>query len=127
MSIVPIIAMIENYYKRYIVACEYLQVDPSKIYEKEFIDQRTDYILSQWSEEDDAKQLKKLEKSLKWFKKSYDKLVSTKQTDFNFANRCAKEIVKGKMKLHDETVNADYQKKELTQINYNSKKWLEKV
>ena len=127
MSVVPAIAAVENYYKRYVIACEYLQIDPSKTYEKEFVDQRVEYALSQWSEQDDAKQLKKLEKSLKWFKKSYNKLVSAKLTDFNFANRCAKEISKGKMKLHGETVNAVYQKREPAQTNYDSKKWYDKA
>ena len=127
MSVVPaIIASIENEYKRYLIACEYLQIDPSKIYVQEFIDRRADYALSLWSEQDDSKQLKKLGKILKWFKKNYGKLISEKWTGYKFADRAAKEIAKGKFTLHPETVNAEYQKRELTQTNYDSKKWYNK-
>lgn len=128
MSVIPAIVAVENYYKRYVIACEYLQIDPSKTSGKEFIGQRIDYVFSQWSEQDDAKQFRKLEKSLKWFKKYYDKLVGAKiLTGYNFANRSAKEISKGKMTLHAGTVNAEYQKRELAQTNYDSKKWYDKA
>ena len=127
MSVVPAIIAIEDTYKKYVIACEYLQIDPSKVYEKEFIDRQVESVLSQWSEQDGEKQFKRLQKSLNWFKKSYTKLIGIKWTQFNFSSRCAKEIAKGKMTLHEGTVNDEYLKKELTQINYDSKKWIDKV
>ena len=48
----------------YLVACEYLQIDPTKAYSYEFIDERIECVLSQWNEDDGTDALTSLRSTL---------------------------------------------------------------
>jgi len=55
--------------KNYLIACEYLQMDPSKVYDVDTIRQRMENVLSQWGHGDDPDDVREirtiLEKHLK--------------------------------------------------------------
>lgn len=65
---VPVVIAATNmgYYRNYFITCEYLQIDPKKEYELDYINQRIEHVLSCWSEADEG--YKKLTKELKIFK-----------------------------------------------------------
>ena len=125
MNVAVYVAIIESEdFKKYLFVCEYLQIDPSQRYDKDFIVQRTDNVLSQWSDQEDGKQYKKLERSLKWFNKRYKKLVGSRILfDYNFPKRCTKLIAKGQLVLQEGTVNEEYQKRDLETTNYDHLRW----
>ena len=59
--LLPVIAKIEQDFNRnYLIGSEYLQLDPTKAYDIEFIEKRAEYVLSQWGAGDDPKDIKEL-------------------------------------------------------------------
>jgi len=117
---VAFIAAIEDEFRRYVVACEYLQIDPSKVYDLDLIKERVEHVLSQWGPSDDPKTLKKLRKSLDWLVKRYEYLTRGGILGMDHAGKCDALIKNGKMVIQFGTVNKNYMKKELRQDNYNS-------
>ncbi|MCL2890673.1 MAG: hypothetical protein FWF40_02125 [Methanomassiliicoccaceae archaeon] len=101
-------------------ACEYMQIDPSKVHDLAFIKERAEYVLSQWGQFDDPKSLKKLRKSLDWFVKRYEYLTRGGILGQGFAEKCDTLVKKGKMSIQFGTVSERYTKRELRQDNYNS-------
>jgi hypothetical protein len=109
-------ALEASYFKQYLIACEYLQIDPSVVYELEFISRRAESALAQWNASDDQKLLKAFAKSMKYFVKNYNGWMSYWH---RFAKKCDELIKKEQLKIFSGTVNAEYQKKELTRMNYD--------
>jgi len=104
--------------KLYLVACEYLQIDPAKVYDLDVIKKRIVFVRTQWTESDGIKQVKKLIKTLKWFEKNYIRLATKGYLNHNFANKFEKLVNKGKLTIHEGSVNETYVKCELCQKNY---------
>jgi len=104
--------------KKYLIACEYLQIDPAKVYDLEFIKKRIEFVRVQWSVSDGIENVEKLNKTLQWFEKDYISL--TKKGFFNqdYANKFEKLVTKGKLKIHEGSVNETYAKCDLCQKNY---------
>ena len=117
---VAIIAVRNVYFKKYLLACEYLQIEPAKVYESDFIKTRIEIVRSQWSELDGFEEFKKLNKSLKWFEKHYYKMTKNGFSIFKFAKTCDKLVHKGKLIIHEGSVNESYVKCKLSQNNYDS-------
>jgi len=115
-----VIAVIEENFRRYMTACEYLQIDPTKVHDIEFIKERVELVLSKWGPSDDPKSVKKLRKSLKWFVKHYEHLTRGGILGEDVTNKCDTLIKKGKMSIQFGTVNKNYVKRELRQDNYDS-------
>jgi hypothetical protein len=111
-----IAALEASYFKQYLIACEYLQIDPSVVYELEFISRRAESALARWNASDDQKSFKALAKSMKYFVKNYNGWTGRWH---RFAKRCDELIKKEQLKIFSGTVNAEYQKKELTRMNYD--------
>ena len=111
------IAVREANFRKYLIACEYLQIDPGKVHESDFIKTRIETVRSQWGEPSEIEKLKKLNKSLKWLEKKYFKV--TKKRFYNFAKRCDKLVHKEKLKIHDGSINETYVKCDLSQKNYD--------
>ena len=88
--IVPIIAIVEKQYKDYVSACKELKIDPSKTYEKSFVDQLVDSSLENAD--------KKTATKLKWLKKNYEKMEGGALGN-KYISRAKKEISKGKLVL----------------------------
>ena len=110
---------VEDYFKKYLIACEYLQIDPTKVYELEFIKQRIVTVRSQWFESDGIAQVKKLNKRLNWFENNYLKLAKKGFWNYGFTERSEKLSNKGKLKIHEGSVHDTYVKCELSQKNYD--------
>jgi len=86
-----------------------LQIDPRTDYEKEFIKDRIDLVISQWSKEgDDQKQYKKLVRILNRYDREHKFIAKN-------AIRRSK-----KLKISEETINEIYVKKSLTSINHDA-------
>jgi len=45
-----IVKMTEDWFRNYLISCEYMQIDPSKVHDLESIRQRTEYVISQWTD-----------------------------------------------------------------------------
>jgi len=59
--LLPVIAKVEqDFNKNYLIGCEYLQLDPTKAYDTDFIEERAGYVLSQWGAGDDPKDVEAL-------------------------------------------------------------------
>ena len=59
--LLPVIAKVEqDFNKNYLIGSEYLQLDPTKAHTTEFIEERAEYVLSQWGAGDDPKEVEKL-------------------------------------------------------------------
>ena len=117
---VAFIAAIEDEFRRYMLACEYMQIDPSKVHDLYLIKERAELVLSQWGPTDDPKTLRKLRKTLDWFVKRYEYLTRGGILGQDFAGKCDALVKKGKMSIQFGTVNERYTKRELRQDNYNS-------
>lgn len=118
MSASAMAAVVEEYFKKFLIACEYMQIDPSKIHNQDFISQRIGVVLSQWDEKyDDPKDVKKINKLLKWFDKNYTWLIGKW---YLFARRCERMMAKGQLTLAEGTVVSDYHKTQLTDQNYKT-------
>ncbi|MCL1901251.1 MAG: hypothetical protein FWG51_02500 [Firmicutes bacterium] len=116
-SAAAVIAVQEEYFKKYMICCEYLQIDPSLIHEITFIEQRIADFFEVWNDESiDEKTLKKLNKTFKWFLKYYQKLANSGFFNYGFARRCEKLIAKGQIQITHEEIFA---KKELRHDNYD--------
>ena len=50
--------------KSHLISCEYLQIDPAEPHTEEFIEERTEQVLSQWGPGDDQEHLRTLKKTL---------------------------------------------------------------
>ena len=118
VTTILVVARAENF-KKYLIACEYLQIDPAKVYDLDFLITRIEIVRTHWSKSDEIKQVKKLYKRLKWFEKKYLRLVKKGFGNYNFANECEIVVNKGKIKIHEGTVNDTYVKCELSQKNYD--------
>ena len=119
ISTAAIVAAMEDEFRRYLTACEYLQIDPAKAYDIRFIRERSELVISQWGPSDDPRSVKKLQKILKWFVKHYDYLTRGGMLGQIFAERSADLVKKGKLNIQFGTVNDNYFKKELRQDNYD--------
>jgi len=51
--------------KSHLVSCEYLQIDPTEPHTAEFIEERSEHVLSQWGPDDDQTHREMLQRSLK--------------------------------------------------------------
>jgi len=115
-----LIAIIRENFRKYLITCEYLQIDPCKVHDLDFIRARIETVRSHWTESEDVIQTKKLEKSLKWFEKNYNKLAKRGFRSLNFASKCEKLVKKGSLIIHEGTVNDIYVKCDLSKKNYDS-------
>ena len=106
-------------FKRYLIACEYLQIEPNKVHELEYIKSRIETVRSQWNVSDGAEELKKLDKSLKWLINNYIRVTRNGFSIYKFVKRCDKLVHKGKLMIHEGSVNETYVKCRLSQINYD--------
>ena len=106
-------------FKKYLIACEYLQIDPAKACELDFIKTRIEIVRSHWNESNKVEDLKKLNKSLKWLEKKYVRVTKKGFTIYNFTKKCDKLVRKGKLIIHEGSVNETYVKCELSQKNYD--------
>ena len=118
-AVAAIIAVRAVKFKKYLIACEYLQIDPAKVYELDFIKTRIEIVRSYWSELSEIENIKKLNKSLKWLEKNYNRITRKGFSIYKFAEKCDKLVHKGKLKIHEETVNETYVKCELSKKNYD--------
>ena len=109
----------ENSEKKYLIACEYLQINPAKVYDLEFIKERIEMVCAHWSKSDEIKQVEKLNKTLKWFEKNYIRLATKGFSNQDFANKFEKLANKGKLIIHEGSVNETYVKCDLCQKNYD--------
>ena len=114
-----IIAVREANFRKYLIACEYLQIEPAKVYELDFIKTRIEIVRSHWGEFSEIEELKKLNKSLNWLEKNYNRVTRKGFSIYKFAKRCDKLIHKGKLKIHEGTVNETYVKREISRKNYD--------
>ena len=101
--------------KKYLIACEYLQIDPAKVYDLDFIKARIEIACAHWSKSDE---MKKLNKTLQWFEKNYISLTKKGFLNQDYANKFEKLANKGKLKIHEGSVNETYAKCDLCQKNY---------
>jgi len=115
-----VIAVIEENFRKYMVACEYLQIDPSKVHDIVFVKERAELVLSKWGSTDDPGSVKKLRKNLNWFVKQYESLTRGGLLGEDLANKCEMLVKKGKMSIQFGTINKEYVKRELRQDNYDS-------
>jgi len=115
-----VIAIIEENFKRYMAACEYLQIDPAKVHDIKFINERTELVLLQWNEDDDPRSVKRLRKDLNWFVKQYEYLTRGGLLGQDLAGKCDMLIKKGKLSIQFGTISKDYAKKEPQHLNYDS-------
>jgi hypothetical protein len=111
--------IIEGSFRRYIIVCEYMQIDPSTVYDSRFIKERAESILSQWGAGDDPISGKKIRKEIAWIYDQYDYLTKSGLLGHDYAGRSAELIRRGKLTLHEGTVNEGYVKKELRHENYD--------
>jgi hypothetical protein len=118
-STAAIIAANAESFKKYLITCEYLQIDPTKVYDLDFIKTRIETVRVHWTKSDEIKQVAKLNKSLKWFEKNYLRLAKKGFWSYGFANQCEKHIQKGRLKIHEGSVNDTYILSKLTQNNYD--------
>jgi hypothetical protein len=105
--------------KNYLIACEYLQIDPAKVFDLDFIKARIEIVCAHWSKSDEVKQVEKLNKTLKWFEKNYVKLAMKGFSNQNYSNKFEKLANKGELIIHEGSVNETYVKGELCQTNYD--------
>jgi hypothetical protein len=119
MSAATAAAAIAENFRKYLIACEYLQIDPAKIYDVDFIRKRIETVRIQWDKTYEYNQIKKLNKILKWFEKNYVRLVKRGFFGYNFANKCEKLVSKGKLILHEGSVRETYVRGDLSQTNYD--------
>lgn len=117
-AVIVAIAMEEDF-KNYLIVCEYLQIDPSCAYDPAWIGERVSNVLSEWQNCGDEKLFKKLDKKLKWFAKNYKTFAKSGFLGYGFVKQCQKLVAKGKLQLASGTVNEKYEKRELTQLNYD--------
>ncbi|MCL2521554.1 MAG: hypothetical protein FWE36_01690 [Erysipelotrichales bacterium] len=116
MADVPKSGIAAEYFKKYLIFCEYLQIDPSQEYDLSYISKRIKGALDKWDEDDNDYERKKLEKSLHHLEKNYKSFIGFW---CKFSKKCRDMIKKGKLTIHPETVNNDYIKKGLSQRNYD--------
>jgi len=114
-----IIAIRAEKFKKYLIACEYLQIDPAKVFELNFIKTRIENVRSHWNDFGEIEELKKLNKNLKWLENNYFKVTKEGFSIYKFAKECDKLVRKGKLKIHEGSVNETYVKCELSQKNYD--------
>ncbi|MDR3263411.1 MAG: hypothetical protein LBT30_03790 [Clostridiales bacterium] len=117
---IPILAAIYvimvQYYKRYLIACEYLQIDPTFEYSVEDINNRIKFALSQWAAEENQNDYKKFRKTLLWLLKSYKYCVGWW---YGFVKKSKKLLDKGQLIINIDTVSLEYIKKPIEQTNYD--------
>ena len=106
----------EVQFKKYLLSCEYLQIDPAKVYDLDFIKNRIEILRSHWIE---LNEIEKLNENLKWFEKNYLRLTKKGFRNYNFASRCEKLVTKGKLRVDEISVSDVYVKRELSQKNYD--------
>jgi len=109
----------EELFKRYLIVCEYMQIDPCTVYDAGYIEERAVHILSQW-DNGDAATADMLAKELRWFAKEYGRLAGKGFMKRDFAYRCSLFIKKKYLSIYPGTVSKEYRKKELRHINYDS-------
>jgi len=137
----------EEELKRYLIVCEYLQIDPLKIHDIKFIHERIDIVLSQWSSDEDPKSFEMLLSALSIFItemglmkdpgtnpllklrnapkergshafKAEGLYVRPIRNNTKFyADYSAMRMEEGKLAIDPSTVNEVYEKKGLTQNN----------
>ena len=117
--VAAIVAVRAAKFKKYLIACEYLQIEPAKVYGLDFIKTRIENVRSHWNELDEVKELKKLNKRLKWLEKNYFRVTKEGFSIYKFAKKCDKFVHNGKLKIHEGSVNETYVKCELSQKNYD--------
>jgi len=100
-------------YKLYLIACEYLQIDPSWEYSIDFIYGRADYAISLWNK-NEAGCIEFKEKVL-WLAFNYEKCAGW----YGFVKKSQKAVDKGRLIIHPRTISRGYYKRPLSQINYD--------
>jgi hypothetical protein len=113
-----IVAVIESNFRKYLTACEYLQIDPAVAYESRLIKERADLVLSQGNDGDAG--YEELHKIVTWFVRHFERLTDVSMFGNKFAARCDRMVKMGKLKIHAGTVNGTYVKKELRHDNYDA-------
>ncbi|MDR0334944.1 MAG: hypothetical protein LBH69_03570 [Methanomassiliicoccaceae archaeon] len=113
-------ASMEAVFKRYLIMCEYMQIDPCNVYDTEYIEKRAEEMLSQWNDGDGPEIVKELRDETKWFVKDYGKLAGKGFLKRDFAYRCSLFIQKKYLRIHPGTISKDYHKKELKHQNYDA-------
>ena len=103
-----------EYYKKYLIACEYLQIDPSHYYSVDFVRKRVDYALSKW----DYNNLgyKKFKRNVIWLKRNYKYCAGLW---YGFVKKSEKYVRKGKLIVHSYTITREYTNRPLSQMNYD--------
>jgi hypothetical protein len=101
-------------FKDYLIACEYLQIDPTQKYAPEFINDRADTALTLWNEADFY--YWQFRKIILWLKENYKTCVGFR---YGFARKAKKSTAKKRLVIHTGTVAAKYEKKPPTQANYD--------
>jgi len=116
MADVPKSGIAAEYYKKYLIFCEYLQIDPSQEYDIKFISERVKYALEKWDEDDNEYERKKIEKGLYHLEKNYKSFIGFW---CKFAKKSRDMIKKDKLTVYLETVTDEYIKRRLSQRNYD--------
>ena len=101
---------IEEKFRQYLISCEYLQIDPSKVYEWDFVQNRIEILRNHFDKSGDTKRMNEL---LNWFEEYYP----NDPWGYNFIKKSAKLVRKGKLIIHEGTVSETFVVSELTQKN----------
>jgi len=114
------VSPMEEHFKRYLIVCEYMQIDPCHARTAEFVKERAEHILSRWNEDDDKDTLNILKEEFGWFVKEYEKLTGKGLLKRDFAYRCSLFLKEKHFRIHAGTVNKVYVKRELRHLNCDS-------
>ena len=114
-----IVAKKEADFKKYLIACEYLQIEPAKVYELDYIKNRIEIVRSHWNELDKVEEIKKLNQSLDWLEKNYVRVTKKDFSTYGFAKECDILAQKGELIIHEGSINETYVKCELSQKNHD--------
>ena len=114
------VSPMEEVFKRYLIVCEYMQIDPCSVRTAEFIKERAELILSRWEGDDDKDSFNMLKDELAWFVKEYEVLTGKGLLKRDFAYRCSLFLKEKHFRIHAGTVNKVYVKRELKHLNCDS-------
>jgi hypothetical protein len=124
----------QDHFRDHVVACEYLQIDPSKAYDIEFIRSRTHNVLSQWTDGGDPALTEEMRRTLERYLKAMSAgahgthaaknvfcgtVIKAMTPSETFAERCVKLTAEGRMRTLPGTVSETYVKKDLGHENFD--------
>ena len=114
LPLLAILMLTTQYYKRFLIACEYLQIDPSHSYPIDYVRDRVNYALSCWS--GNEAEYRKFRKNVVWLRRNYRACAGIW---YGFVKKSKKLTNKGHLVVHFLTVSGEYSKQPLTQTNYD--------